>query len=82
VNLTDKLRAAGLSILLTWGWKRTGLALGAGALSALAMAPFNAWPVLFLTFPVLVWLIDGAAAGRWHGGPATPSSSMHRPLRG
>jgi len=76
VNLTDKLRAAGLSILLTWGWRRTGLALGAGALSALAMAPFNAWPVLFLTFPVLVWLIDGAAAGRWHGVPAAAISGF------
>jgi apolipoprotein N-acyltransferase len=31
------------------------------------MAPFNAWPVLFVTFPVLVWLIDGSAAGRWSG---------------
>jgi apolipoprotein N-acyltransferase len=76
VNLTDKLRAAGLSILLTWGWKRTGLALGAGALSALAMAPFNAWPVLFLTFPVLVWLIDGSAAGRRHGVPAAAMSGF------
>ena len=30
------------------------------------MAPFNAWPILFLTFPVLVWLIDSvrAPAGR------------------
>ena len=27
------------------------------------MAPFNAWPVLFLTFPTLVWLIDGAGVG-------------------
>src|SRR3979490_723666 len=34
------------------------------------MAPFNAWPVLFLTFPVMVWLIDGAAAGRRRGVPA------------
>ena len=34
------------------------------------MAPFNAWPVLFLTFPVMVWLIDGAGAGRWRGVPA------------
>ena len=33
----------------------------AGAVSALAMAPFNAWPVLFLTFPVLIWLVDGSA---------------------
>jgi apolipoprotein N-acyltransferase len=32
----------------------------AGALSVLAMAPFFASPVLFLTLPVLVWLIDGA----------------------
>ncbi|MGB7253614.1 MAG: apolipoprotein N-acyltransferase, partial [Xanthobacteraceae bacterium] len=28
---------------------------------------FNAWPVLFLTFPTLVWLIDGAGIGRWGG---------------
>jgi apolipoprotein N-acyltransferase len=68
--LADKLRAAGLAIILSWGWKRAAIALIAGALSTLAMAPFNAWPVLFLTFPVMVWLIDGAAAGRWHGVPA------------
>ena len=65
-----KLRAAGLAIILAWGWKRAAIALVAGALSALAMAPFNAWPVLFVTFPVAVWLIDGAAAGRWRGVPA------------
>src|SRR5580704_3798518 len=35
-----------------------------------AMAPVNAWPVLLLTFPVMVWLIDGAGAGRLHGVPA------------
>jgi apolipoprotein N-acyltransferase len=34
------------------------------------MAPFNAWPILFLTFPVMVWLIDGAGAGRLRGVPA------------
>ncbi len=31
------------------------------------MAPLNVWPVLFLTFPTLVWLIDGIGAGGWHG---------------
>ena len=36
----------------------------------LALAPFDAWPVLFFTFPVLVWLIDGAAAGRLGGVPS------------
>lgn len=60
----------GLSIILAWGWKRALIALAAGALSALAMAPFNAWPVLFVTFPVAVWLIDGAAAGKRRGVPA------------
>ena len=37
-----KLRTIGLAIILAWGWKRAGLALVAGALSSLAMAPFNA----------------------------------------
>ncbi|HEX5998558.1 MAG TPA: apolipoprotein N-acyltransferase [Hyphomicrobiaceae bacterium] len=43
------------------GWRRRAAAAGAGAVSALAMAPFFFWPVLWLTLPVLVWLIDGAA---------------------
>jgi apolipoprotein N-acyltransferase len=55
------------ALILSWGWRRWLIAFVAGALSALAMAPFNAWPILFLTFPALVWLIDGAAAGRWGG---------------
>ncbi len=55
------------SIVLAWGWQRAAIALVAGAVSALALAPVDLWPVLFLTFPVLIWLIDGAAAGRWGG---------------
>jgi apolipoprotein N-acyltransferase len=70
VKPSDNIRAAALAIILTWGWKRAAIALSAGALSTLAMAPFNAWPVLFVTFPVVVWLIDGAAAGRLGGIPA------------
>ena len=70
MTLSGRLRSVGLAIILTWGWKRACLALLAGALSSLAMAPFNAWPILFLTFPVAVWQIDGAAAGRWRGVPA------------
>jgi apolipoprotein N-acyltransferase len=72
----SRLRAAGLAIILAWGWKRAAIALVAGALSALAMAPFNIWPVLFLTFPILVWLIDGAGAGRWRGVPAAAMSGF------
>jgi apolipoprotein N-acyltransferase len=70
VKAASNLRAIGLAIILSWGWKRAAIALLAGALSALAMAPFNAWPVLFLTFPIMVWLIDGAGAGRLRGVPA------------
>jgi apolipoprotein N-acyltransferase len=55
------------AIVLSWGWRRWLIAFAAGAVSALAMAPFDAWPVLFLTFPILVWLIDGAGIGRWGG---------------
>jgi apolipoprotein N-acyltransferase len=55
------------SFVLAYGWRRAGIAFLAGAISALAMAPFNAWPVLFITFPVLVWLLDGTASGRWSG---------------
>jgi apolipoprotein N-acyltransferase len=40
------------------------------------MAPFNAWPVLFVTFPVAVWLIDGAAAGKRRGVPAAALSGF------
>ena len=61
------LRAITSEIVLAWGWKRAVFAFLSGALSALAMAPFNAWPVLFLTMPVAVWLIDGAGAGRAGG---------------
>ncbi len=54
-------------IVLAAGWRRAGLAFLAGVFSVLALPPINAWPVLFFTFPVLVWLVDGSAAGRWSG---------------
>jgi apolipoprotein N-acyltransferase len=76
VTVANKLRSAGFAIVLAWGWKRAALAFVAGALSVLAMAPFNVWPVLFLTFPVVIWLIDGAAAGRLHGVPAAALSGF------
>jgi apolipoprotein N-acyltransferase len=55
------------AVVLAAGWRRAGIAFLAGAASALAVAPFDAWPVLFLTFPIVVWLVDGSGSGRWNG---------------
>lgn len=53
-------RLAGRIILL-WGWPRALAAFLAGALAVLAQAPFDFPAVCFVSFPVLVWLLDGAA---------------------
>jgi apolipoprotein N-acyltransferase len=53
--------------MLAWGWRRVLMAFLAGAASTLALAPVNLWPAPFLTFPILIWLIDGSAAGRLGG---------------
>ncbi len=53
--------------MLASGWRRVLIALVAGAASNLALAPIDVWPILFATFPALVWLIDGAAARGWSG---------------
>lgn len=63
------------------GWRRRLALLGLGALSLLAMAPYYLWPILFITLPALVLVLDGvavepglqarlrsaAAAGWWFG---------------
>lgn len=54
-------RLAGGIILLT-GWRRSLLLLAAGALTVLAQAPFDFPAIAFLTFPVLVLVLDGAVA--------------------
>jgi apolipoprotein N-acyltransferase len=41
------------------GWRRYGTALALGLVSALAFAPFNAFPLLLLAFAALILLVDG-----------------------
>ncbi|MFG1457846.1 apolipoprotein N-acyltransferase [Xanthobacter sp. VTT E-85237] len=45
------------------GWRRLAVAFAAGALAALSTAPFGLWPVLAVSFPVLVLLLDGTRRG-------------------
>ncbi|MFK7903207.1 MAG: apolipoprotein N-acyltransferase, partial [Nitratireductor sp.] len=56
----DRLLKLSAWCVLTSGWTRYLSAFVAGLFSALAMAPFDAFPILFLTLPVFIWLLDGA----------------------
>jgi apolipoprotein N-acyltransferase len=67
VTVAARLTRLSHAIVLAWGWRRAGIAFLAGAASTLGLAPFNACPVLFITFPVAVWLLEGASAGRLGG---------------
>ena len=58
------LAALAYRVVLSQGWQRRLIAAGAGALSSLAMAPYNLWPVLAITLPIFVWLLDGTGTGR------------------
>lgn len=66
-------RLAGRVILL-WGWRRLVVALLAGALLALTMPPLDFPAAGFLSFPLLVWLLEGEPDGamprsrRWRSG--------------
>lgn len=53
-------RLAGKVILLC-GWRRALLAFAAGAAAALGQPPFDFFAVCFVSFPILVWMLDGAA---------------------
>src|SRR5690606_9566809 len=57
-----RLTLAGFArgVVLSWGWRRRLTAFSAGALAALAMPPFGLWPILAVSLPLAVWLIDGA----------------------
>ncbi|WP_350335823.1 apolipoprotein N-acyltransferase [Coralliovum pocilloporae] len=51
-------------LIILWGWRRLFVAFVFGVASILAFAPFNFPPVLWITLPGLVWLLDGAGTER------------------
>jgi len=66
--LSQRLSVLPNSFLLAWGWRRRLLCVLCGAVTALALPPYDAFILLLVSFPCLVWLLDGAiepARGRW-----------------
>jgi apolipoprotein N-acyltransferase len=61
--MTAVLEPLSARVLLLTHWRRALVALAAGAVLALALAPLDIVVAGFLAFPVLVWLLDGAVAG-------------------
>ena len=66
-----KLTKVAHRVVLAWGWRRGLIAFFAGLGSALPLLMLGFWPaemacwlIPFITFPVVVWLIDGAAGSR------------------
>lgn len=62
-SLTTATTLGFMSSVYAWivqltGWRRWGLSFLAGSLTALALPPFYYWPVLFVSFPLLVIFLD------------------------
>ncbi len=59
-------------VILAEGWTRRAIAFCAGAVGALALAPVDFAPAMFVPLTVAVWLIDGSGAmGRARFAPAS-----------
>lgn len=60
IDIMQRTEAAAGWLRALGGWSRLLVAAGLGAISVFAFAPFYLWPIFFLTFPALAWMIDGA----------------------
>ncbi|MBO6717783.1 MAG: apolipoprotein N-acyltransferase [Rhizobiaceae bacterium] len=49
-------------LLLLDGWRRLAVSFLAGGLASFSQAPYDFFAVCLISFPVLVWLLDGAVA--------------------
>jgi apolipoprotein N-acyltransferase len=68
------LRALAHAIILSEGWRRRLIAVGAGMAGALAMAPLDLLPAMAVSLSLAVWLIDGAGHAREDGRGALAAS--------
>lgn len=60
--MTDLLWTGAQWVRQASGWRALAVAFGAGTMAGLALPPFHLVGLLFVSFPLLVWLIDGAGA--------------------
>jgi apolipoprotein N-acyltransferase len=66
--LAKPVQAAADLVARLTGAKQALVAVFAGAISVLAFAPVHAWPVLFVSFGLLVWLLDACHANQAYRG--------------
>ena len=64
------------NIILSSGWRRRLIALGSGAVGALALPPFGFFPAFLVPMTVSVWLLDGATGRRQPGKDGIGFSSL------
>lgn len=64
IEVMQKIQDSAGRLRALRGRDRLLVAAGLGAVSVLAFAPFYLWPIFFLTFPALAWLIDGTGSVR------------------
>jgi apolipoprotein N-acyltransferase len=55
------MRTIATAVTLARGWRRAIIAFVSGAAGALAMAPFDFFPVIAIPMTAAIWLIDGCA---------------------
>lgn len=58
--IISKIEKLSSLMVLTSGWQRLMVAFLVGALSSFSMPPFYLFPILFVTFPIFIWLVDAA----------------------
>ncbi|MBA4781815.1 MAG: apolipoprotein N-acyltransferase [Rhizobiales bacterium] len=64
----DAVLKAGHSFVLLSGWRAHGVSVLIGAISAAALPPLFLFPILWVTFPVLVLMLDGASPNPYRRG--------------
>ncbi len=62
MGVATQLTRLSQRVILLEGYPKALLAVLAGAASAGALAPYHLFPILFVTFPIFIWLLDGAVA--------------------